>query len=69
VALALFGIRRNQSWARWAALAAPMIAVGIGLPLHYPYGFATLGHLGLVYLDVAILLAGTVIAFRAARAP
>jgi hypothetical protein len=68
MALALFGIRRNQSWALWTTFVAYMIAVGIGLPLHYPYGFATLGHLGLVYLDVAVLLVGTVISWRAAHA-
>lgn len=67
VALAIFGIRRGESWAIWTAFLAPAIAIGIGIPLHYPYGFATLGHLGLIYLDAAILLAGTVMALRAVR--
>lgn len=68
IMLALFGIRRGQTWAIWTALLAPMIAVVIGLPLHYPYGLATFGHLGLIYLDVAILLAGIVMSWRGARA-
>ena len=67
VALALFGIRRGEAWALWAAFLAPVIAVAVALPLHFPYGFATLGHLGLIYLDAVILLVGTVISYRALR--
>jgi hypothetical protein len=47
------------------AFLAPVIALGVGLPLHYPYHFGTLGHLGLIYLDAAILLSGTVVSYRA----
>jgi hypothetical protein len=61
------GIRTGQRWALWTAFFAPLVAVVVGLPLHYPYGFATLGHLGLIYLDVAMLLVGTVLAARALR--
>jgi len=67
IALAWFGIRKGQSWAAWTALIAPVIAIGVGLPLHYPYGFDTLGHLGLIYLDTAILLVGTVLSIRAMK--
>ena len=62
IALALKGIRAGQGWALWTAFFAPVIAVGLALPLHYAYGFATLGHLGLIYLDAAILLVGTIVA-------
>ena len=68
VALAVFGIRRGQPWAMWTAFLAPVIAVGIALPLHFPYHIATLGHLGLIYLDAAILLVGTVVSYRAMKA-
>ncbi len=68
IALAWFGIRRREHWALWAAFITPVIGVGIALPLHFPYGFATLGHLGLIYLDAAILLVGTVVSYRAIRA-
>lgn len=67
LALAVFGIRRSERWALWTALLAPVIALGVGLPLHYPYHFATLGHLGVIYLDVAILLVGTVVSYRAIK--
>lgn len=67
IALAWFGIRRGERWALWTAFFAPVIAIAIGLPLHYPYGFGTLGHLGLIYLDAIILLVGTVVAYRAIR--
>ena len=67
IALAWNGIRTGQRWALWTAFLAPVVAVGLALPLHYSYGFATLGHLGLIYLDAAILLVGTVLAAKALR--
>jgi len=68
VALAWFGIRTGQKWALWTALIAPVIALVIGVPLHYVYGLDTLGHLGPIYLDVVILTAGTVMSYNALKA-
>ncbi len=68
IALAMFGIRRGESWAVWTAFLAPVVAVGIALPLHFPFHIATLGHLGLIYLDAAILLIGTILSYRALKA-
>ena len=68
IALAVFGIRRGESWALWTAFLAPVVAVGIALPLHFPYHIATLGHLGLIYLDAGILLVGTIMSYRALKA-
>lgn len=65
IPLAWNGIRTGQRWAVWTAFLAPVIGVGLALPLHYVYGIATLGHLGLIYLDAAILLIGTILAHRA----
>jgi hypothetical protein len=65
IAIAWNGIRTGQRWALWTAFLSPVVAVGLALPLHYPYGFATLGHLGLIYLDAAMLLVGTVLAAKA----
>ncbi len=64
VLLAWHGIRSGQRWALWTAFVAPVIGVGIALPLHYMYGFATMGHLGLIYLDAGILLVGTILGYR-----
>jgi hypothetical protein len=61
ISLAWNGIRTGQRWALWTAFVAPVVGVGIALPLHYVYGLGTLGHLGLIYLDAAILLVGTVL--------
>jgi cytochrome bd-type quinol oxidase subunit 2 len=68
IALAVFGIRRGEGWAVWTAFLAPVVAVGIALPLHFPFHLATLGHLGLIYLDAAILLIGTILSYRALKA-
>jgi phosphoglycerol transferase MdoB-like AlkP superfamily enzyme len=65
IALAWNGVRTGQRWALWTAFLAPVVGVGLALPLHYVYGLATLGHLGLIYLDAAILLVGTVLAAKA----
>ena len=62
IALAWQGIRTGQAWALWTAFLAPVIGVGIALPLHYVYGFATMGHLGLIYADAGLLLVGTILA-------
>jgi hypothetical protein len=67
VALAWFGIRTGQKWALWTAFLAPVIALVIALPLHYPYGLDTLGHLGPIYLDVALLVIGTVLSYNALK--
>lgn len=64
IALAWRGIRTGQRWALWTAFVAPVIGVGLALPLHYVYGFATMGHLGLIYADAGILLLGTILASR-----
>src|ERR1051325_1133729 len=67
VALAWFGIRTGQKWALWTAFISPVIALTIGLPLHYVYGLDTLGHLGPIYLDIAILIVGKVISYTALK--
>ena len=65
IALAWFGIRTRMRWALWTAFLAPVVAVAVALPLHYPYGFDTIGHLGLIYLDGFTLLVGTALAYNA----
>jgi len=63
VALAWYGIRRGERWALLTAFLGPVVAVAVALPLHFPYGLGTLGHLGLIYLDALILAVGTVLAY------
>jgi hypothetical protein len=64
-ALAWFGVRRRQMWAWIAAVAAPVLALAVALPAHYPWGFATIGHLGLIYLATAIFVVGSVLSLKA----
>jgi hypothetical protein len=64
ITLAWRGIRTGQRWALWTALVAPIVAVAVALPLHYVYGIATMGHLGPIYLDIGILLVGTLLASK-----
>ena len=67
IALAWFGIRNGERWAMWTAFLTPVIGVGIALPLHFVYGIGTIGHLGLIYLDAAILAVGTVMSYNALK--
>jgi hypothetical protein len=69
VLLAMYGIRQGQMWAWVAAVAAPVLALAVALPAHYPNGFDTLGHLGLIYLDAVILVAGAFLAYRGLQSP
>ena len=66
-ALSWYGVRRGERWAFVTAVVVPVLALGVALPAHYPWGLATLGHLGLIYLAVLIFLVGVVIAFSAMR--
>jgi hypothetical protein len=64
-ALSWFGVRRRYMWAWVAAVAAPVLGLAVALPAHYPYGFDTVGHLGLIYLATAIFVVGAVLALKA----
>jgi hypothetical protein len=62
--LVLFGVRRGQGWAWVGAVAAPVFALAVALPAHYPNHLDTLGHLGLIYLGTLIFVAGALVALK-----
>jgi hypothetical protein len=64
-ALTWFGVRRGYVWAWVAAVAAPVLGLVVALPAHYPWGFDTIGHLGLIYLATAIFVVGAVLSGKA----
>ena len=66
-ALSWFGVRRGYMWAWVAAVAAPVLGLAVALPAHYPYGFDTIGHLGLIYLATAIFVAGALLSLKGLR--
>ena len=65
--LAWFGVRRGYMWAWVTAVAAPVLALAVALPAHYPWGFATIGHLGLIYLATAVFVVGALLALKGLR--
>lgn len=65
--LTIFGVRRGQLWAWSTAVAIPVVFLAVALPAHYPNGFDTLAHVGPVYLLLAILLVGALLALRGLR--
>jgi hypothetical protein len=66
-ALAWYGVRRGYVWAWVTAVAAPVLGLVVALPAHYPWGFATIGHLGLIYLATAVFVVGAVLSGKALR--
>lgn len=72
VFLTWFGVRRGQMWAWVGAVAAPVVGLAVALPAHYPWGLATIGHLGLIYLATGVFVVGALLALKAlteARSP
>jgi hypothetical protein len=57
-------VRRGDAFAWVGAVLAPVVALAIALPAHYPNSFDTLGHLGLIYLAVVIYVVGALVALR-----
>jgi hypothetical protein len=66
-ALAWYGVRHGEWWAWVTAVVVPVVGLAVALPAHYPWGFDTLGHLGLIYLATAIFVIGAVIALVGLR--
>ena len=66
-ALSWFGVRRGYMWAWAAAVAAPVLGLAVALPAHYPWGFDTIGHLGLIYLATAVFVVGALLALKGMR--
>jgi hypothetical protein len=67
-ALAWYGVRRGELWAWVTAVVVPVFGLAVALPAHYPWGFDTLGHLGLIYLATAVFVVGAAIALTGLRA-
>ena len=63
--LTWFGVKRGLLWAWIGAVTVPMVGLAVALPAHYPWGFDTIGHLGLIYLATAIFVCGAVLALKA----
>ncbi|MGH2692013.1 MAG: hypothetical protein ACRDHM_05875 [Actinomycetota bacterium] len=62
--LVAYGVRRGAMWAWVGAVATPVLGLAVALPAHYPNDFDTIGHLGLIYADVAIFVVGALLALR-----
>jgi hypothetical protein len=63
--LAWYGVRRGELWAWVTAVVVPVLGLVVALPAHYPWGFDTIGHLGLIYADTLLFVVGAAIAFLA----
>jgi hypothetical protein len=57
-ALAWYGVRRGELWAWITAVVVPVFGLAVALPAHYPWGFDTIGHLGLIYADTLLFMVG-----------
>lgn len=66
-ALAWYGVRRGLWWAWVTAVVVPVFALAVALPAHYPWGFDTIGHLGLIYAATVLFAVGAGLAYTALR--
>jgi hypothetical protein len=66
-ALSWYGVRRGELWAWVTAVVVPVFGLAVALPAHYPWGFDTLGHLGLIYLDTVLFVIGAGLAYLGLR--
>lgn len=62
IGLSWYGVRRGYKWAWAFAVLTPVLGLAVALPLHYVHGFATIGHLGLIYADTALFVVGALLA-------
>jgi len=62
-ALAWYGVRRGELWAWVTAVVVPVLGLAVALPAHYPWGFDTIGHLGLIYADTLLFVVGAALAW------
>ena len=67
--LSWYGVRRGERWTFATAVIVTAVGLAVALPAHYPWGLATLGHLGPVYLAVLIFLVGAGMAYSGMRSP
>ncbi|MDR6509089.1 hypothetical protein [Arthrobacter oryzae] len=67
--LSWYGVRRGERWAFTTAIIVPVVGLAVAVPAHYPWGLATLWHLGPVYVAGLIFLAGVVAAGSGLRSP
>ena len=59
-----FGVRRGHMWAWVGAVTAPVLALAVALPAHYPNDLDTIGHLGLIYGATLIFVAGALLSLK-----
>lgn len=51
----------GKTWA-YVTVLTPVLGLAVALPAHCPYGLATIGHLGLIYLAVIAFVVGAALA-------
>jgi hypothetical protein len=67
-ALAWYGVRRGETWAWGTSVAAFVMVLVGGLPIHFVYRLATFDHLGLNYVGAVVFVIGAWIAWGRLRA-
>ena len=63
IVVAWFGIQRGLRWAWWTAVSVVFVAAAVGIPAHFFYGFATLGHLGPPFAVLTVFAVGAAMSY------
>lgn len=71
MALAWYGVQQRLWWAWTTAVAIPVVALAIALPMHYLdlFGHDWVVHLGPIYLATVVFVVGAALAALAMRTP
>lgn len=66
MALSWYGVRSGQWWAWATAVAIPVVALAVALPMHYLdlFGHNWVVHLGPIYVATVLFVVGAVLAAR-----
>lgn len=66
MALSWYGVRSGQWWAWATAVAIPVVALAVALPMHYLnlFGHDWVVHLGPIYLATVLFVVGALLAAR-----
>jgi hypothetical protein len=66
--LAWFGIQCGMRWAWWAAVGAISVSSLVGIPAHFVYGIATVGHLGPPFVLLAVFAIAAAMSYPSSSA-
>ena len=67
--LSWFGVRTRQRWTWWGAVVSTLVVALVTIPVHFVYGFASLAHVGPLFLGLFVFVVGAVLSYPSMPKP